>query len=469
MSFEQIKNYKVSAAVIFTAVTLALYLPFFIHTMSLRNLQLKNGENPRMVLPIYGSDSVGYGILADSLLQRGTLSLREVAPLIPDTFRTPGFPALLAIFKAVTGSYKYFPLLQIVFVIGTAMLVYKIGKVFSETAGTMAGLLYIFDPTVIFHALMVTSDTSFTFFLILSVYLLFFRRGEAVFFSAFDSGVLLGIATLIRPISTYLVIPLVLIYFFVLKSRSVDKKTILMSGWLFVASFILILAPWFVRNKLVADTWGLASVQSFNLFHYTIPEFVSFKRGVSPDDVRRELYGELNKRGVIQVDSAEIKNASTLNGISYQYLLSDPVGYVRWHTVKMVPFFLSSGIKNFFYIYNDVLHYKVYETSNENLTNFLMRGQFQQFFNVLRGQIFITTEHILLTIIFVLMFVPLLKRDKRIFVLLLLGIILYLALPTPPVAYSRFRIPAAPYMFILASLGFLMVKDLILVKIGRIK
>ncbi len=469
MNFSQIKNYKISILFIFTAMVLALYLPFFFHLLDLRELQINRGEGLHTVLPIYGSDSIGYGLLADNLLQNGSLAYGGDYLHKPDTFRTPGFPAVLAVFKAVSGSYKYFPLLQILFVVGTAFLIYKIGRKFTETVGVAAGLLYIFDPTTIFHALNVNSDISFAFFLIFSVYCLFFRDREISYFSVFDGGLLLAVATLIRPISMYLIVPLVLVYTFILKTKSVEKQIILKTVGLFIASFIIILAPWFVRNKLITDTWGLASVQSFNLFHYTIPEFVSFKRNVQPDDLRRELYVKAEREGVDSHDVDKIKNGSVLNSISYPYILSSPIGYAKWHVVKMTPFFFSSGFKNFFYIYNDILGYEVYKTNNENLTNYLMRGQFKKFSGVIGGQILITLEQIFWVIIFILMFIPLFKKDNRIYVLLLFGLILYLALPTVPVAYSRFRIPAAPYMFVLASCGFLLVKDLISVKIKRIK
>lgn len=455
INFSKIKNYKISVYVLISAIVFALYTPFFLHVLQLRQMQVVNHVDTRELLPIYGSDSIGYGLLADNLLTNGILSTDTKVPFRPDTFRTYGYPLMLAIFKFLFGSYEFFPLFQMILVVGTAFLIFGIGKrVFSEMVGLVAAILYIVDPTTILHTLMVASDVSFTFFLLASIYVLFFWGSERRYLPEVLSGLLLGFSVMVRPIATYL--PLIILpFFFYGKIDKLNKGDIVKGCAVFLFSFALVLVPWLVRNKEMSGVYGISSVKDYNLFHYTIPEFVSFKNNVAPDDIRRLLQAELKGAGGDPSDISSLSQGEAINKISHRYLLEDPIGYAKWHVVKMVPFFLSSGIKNFFYIYNSILGYSVYETSNLNLTNFLMRGQFGEFLGVLRGQLLITLEQIGLVLVFVLTVVPLVlySGPKRFYILLFLALIFYLALPTVPVAYSRFRIPAAPLIFLLASAG----------------
>ncbi|MFA6339056.1 MAG: glycosyltransferase family 39 protein [Candidatus Paceibacterota bacterium] len=453
MNWGEIKKRKMPVAIVLIVVTFLVYIPFFIFFLNVREDQLKNGEEPKTVLPVYGSDSIGYGILGNAILHKGVFSTSNESPYKPDTFRTPGYPLLLVAFIFLFGSYTFFPIVQILFVIGTAWLIFKIGlKLFSFWVGLIAALFFIIDPAVILHTLLILSDITFTFFLILSVYLMFFyeKKNPWIFFL---SGLSLAVATYIRPIAMF--VPFVILPFYLYLNWSHQWKTLLRNAGLFVAALILILSPWVVRNKIVSNTWGLSSVQSFNFFFYTMPEFLSFKEKVSPDDIRKKFFEEMAVKGVKPEDFSDLSVTSKMNEISYPYLKSNLPSYAVWHAVKMTPFFFSSGIKNFFYVYDDMIHYKAYETSNSNLTNFLMRGQFKNFFNVIKGQALITIEQLFWVFVFILMFVPLWIKEKRFYTLLLLALIFYLALPTVPVAYSRFRIPAAPFMFILAVEGFL--------------
>jgi 4-amino-4-deoxy-L-arabinose transferase-like glycosyltransferase len=448
-------------------ITLTAYLPFFGHILNLRDIQINNNEDVREVLPIFGSDSIGYGLLADSMIEQHSFSGSSDPLAKPDTFRTPGYPAILAVFKYIFGSYKYFPLVQILFTILTAIFIYKIGtKIFSESIALIASLLYVLDPNTIWHTLTILSDIPFALFLILSLYYLFFSDFKNQYWASVLGGLFLGIATLIRPISMFMPLFFLPIYFYINKDTRLVKD-ILKNSALFLGVFVIILVPWYVRNKQVSGVWGISSVKDFNFFHYTMPEYLSFKRGVMPDDIRNMFYAELEKKGVDPRDAASLSNNAVLNEIALPYLKEDIFGYGKWHAVKMIPFFLSSGIKNCFYIYNAILGYTVYETNNSNLTNFLMRGEFGQFFRVLKGQFLITAEQFFWLFICLAMLIPLLYKKKRAEVLLLLVLIFYLALPTVPVAYARFRIPAAPFMLILATVGLTMTKDYFISRLAK--
>ncbi len=469
MNWSEIKKCKLPFPVVLVFITLALYLPFWLHLLDLRSIQLANKEDPGTVLPVYGTDSIGYTRLADSLIERHIFSGLPGNPPKLDTFRTIGYPGMIALFQFIFGSNEYFPFVQVVFAILTAVLTYEIGrKVFSEEVGMIAALFYIFDPNTIFHSLTLLSDVPFTFFLILSVYCLFFWDTKRVYLADFAGGALLGFATLVRAISTFMPILIIPLYFYLNWGKR-SARDIVKSLAIFSISFLAILTPWLIRNHIVSGEWGVSSVKDFNFFHYSIPEYLAYKRGVTPDDIRRMLYAELKQKGVDPEDAASLNNIPILNSISHPYLWQNLPGYAVWHVFKLTPFFLSSGIKNFFYSYNDVLHYTVYATSNANLTDFLLHRDFAGFLGVLKSQLLISLEQIFWVAVFLLMFVPFTDKKRRPYVILMLGLIFYLALPTVPVAYSRFKVPAAPYMYMLAIAGLFMIKEYLRTRLSKAK
>ncbi len=461
--FKKVKiNPKILFIVIFTALIYFLIWASFLH---LSNLQIMNGRDDGFILPVYGSDSVGYVVLADNILNNQVFSGSQIVPYLPDTFRTPGYPLLLAGFKAIFGSYALFPLLQILMVLGTAFLIYKIGaKLFSEVIGFAATFLYILDPNTIFHTLVLLSDIPYVFFLLLAVYFIFFSEWKKFYILNLAGGIFLGLTTLIRPISMFLLI-LLLPFYFLAKRNRFSAQNILAGAAILIVGYSLMVAPWMIRNKAVAGVWGISSVGAFNLFHYNIPEFLSFKYGITPDEARLSLQEKLGD--VSPRDIAKLSNSELLNDISLRYLKEDTIGYAKFHLIKTIPFFFSSGIKNFFAFYNDIQGYNTFQVTTVNMTNLLFRRQIKEFMSALKSAPLIALENFSWLFIATFAFIPTFFSQKnRWLMLMFLFIIFYFAILTGPVAYSRFRLPASPFLFLLAAGGFLIIWNSLLFRLN---
>src|SRR3989338_10885005 len=69
-----------------------------------------------------GVDQTEFAYLAENLLAKHTFTLSNETPHIPETWRTPGYPAFIAFWLLITKSYMPVMLAQILIVALTAIL-----------------------------------------------------------------------------------------------------------------------------------------------------------------------------------------------------------------------------------------------------------------------------------------------------------------------------------------------------------
>jgi 4-amino-4-deoxy-L-arabinose transferase-like glycosyltransferase len=423
----------------------------------LHRIESDRGMRASAQLPVYGSDSAGYVLIANNILEYGAFSYQDSEPYLPDSFRTPGYPALLAISKKVTGSFVPIIFLQILFVLGTCTLLYLMGRsLFGEVVGYGAAFLYLLDPTTIFHTLVYLSDISFAFLFLLATYLFFFWKPKKEFLVPLFSGLVLGASTLVRPISFY--IPPVFLFFGFLFSflKGWSKKVWLdfaKSAFLFLVAYSIVVAPWLVRNKIDFGVAQISSVQSFNLFFYNVPEFLSFTHGNSPDFYRAILQKDAGD--LSNTDSVSLVHSAQLQSIALRYIKAEPFAYAKFHLIKMAPFYLSSGLKSFFVSYNDMVGQQIFHTNEGNITNLLAAGKIHAFLSELAVQPFVAFEQIFWVALLFLCSCSFFEKKNRSYFFLFVTLALYFGIATGPVAYARFRIPAEPFLLLLAGGGML--------------
>ncbi len=407
-------------------------------------------------------------LLYSSLISIFSSSSAE--PLVPDSFTMPLYPVLLSVFTVLFGSLRFFPFLQMIFAGLSAFLIFLLGKkFFSEKVGLFAAMLFILDPTVIFHSLIIMTDITYVFLLVLSIWLLFATRAKNAYVGNFAAGIFLGLSMLTRVVSMFLIFLIIPMYFFA-KMRETGWRKTLLQILVIVFAYSLVLVPWVIRNKEVSGVWGIASEKSANLFHYYVPDFLSFRDGISVDTARDILIADFGKKiGTAQAqDFGSLANSSAAQEVALRYIENDPFGYAKFHLIKTAPFFLSSGIKNFFVSYNDMLGFIALPTNGGNMTDLLFHGKFRQFAREIQVQPFVTLEEIYWAIVFVSMLISVVFSKNKFYAISFFILVLYFALLTGSIAYSRFRLPALPFMLILACEGFLLFKNKLTHSIIRI-
>jgi 4-amino-4-deoxy-L-arabinose transferase-like glycosyltransferase len=177
--------------------------------------------------------------------------------------RTPGYPWLVA-FAIVAGGEDLRSLVFLQHVLGvvTAGLTFALGRLaftparVGRSVGLVAGLLIALNGGLILSEHSVMTEALFVPLVVgtLTALVAALRTGSLALFGL--AGLLLGLATLTRPVAQILVpiIPLAAL----LVSRS-WRPTLLRTG-VALAGFALMMAPWVVRSAIEQDSAGVGSL-----------------------------------------------------------------------------------------------------------------------------------------------------------------------------------------------------------------
>lgn len=423
---------------IIIAVSLCVYLPII---FGLINLKDKN-------LPFVGSDAVEYFKLSESILHGGFYTQDNINH---EVFRTPGYPILLAISKGIFQTYWSIIFIQLLCTIGISILIYKICKRFlSDKWSIFAAILFLIEPSVIVYTITAASDIPFTFLFILSIYLIFFRNIS--YLNSVLSGLLLGSATLIRPISLYF-IPIVLILCFVFNFKKEKYTKLILNLVILIIFSSLILLPWLIRNNKLFHKVTLSSLPSYNLFHYNLPEYYSYTKNINPEEARNILKQDLSFKVVNDDELRRGEYIDVLGDISSKHIKDDFWGYTRFHIVKTIPFFISSSIKNAFVMKDAILGITESNIEYHNISGEILKGNIMEVFRILKSEWLYFVERMIWGILLVLALSSIFIKDNRKISILFITIIMYFAILTGPVSYVRYRLPIQPFLMVLAMIS----------------
>ena len=170
----------------------------------------------------------------------------------------PGYSLFLAAILAVTeGSTAAAMLVQHLLGLAAGLLVYLIGRrLFGPLVGLVAALLTVLDVELALYEHAVMTETLFTILLVGAIGLLVFGVVRYPWQAAAGFGLILGLATLVRPVGLPLPLVLLLVPVAVSFSKRLQLTTIAVAGT------ALILLPVMLWNARTYGQFGLtASLQ----------------------------------------------------------------------------------------------------------------------------------------------------------------------------------------------------------------
>lgn len=203
-------------------------------------------------------DSVGYGRLAEGILQHGELRELDGTPILK---HMPALPLIIAVNFSSFGTVQPFMLFQILFLfLSLFFLLDRIRGQFPSIAVVAVPILIAVHPQTIKHSAGVMSDLLYGSILLWVVFLLWKRLpGYRDFLLA---GVVLGVAVYVRESAFPLMLGTGLAY--VIK----DRRCYLGPAILMGCTFLAVLSPWVVRNYLVAGKLIPLTAKSWDMFYY---------------------------------------------------------------------------------------------------------------------------------------------------------------------------------------------------------
>lgn len=208
-----------------------------------------------------------------------------------DLYRSPGYPVFLAVVFGLVGEdYAAVAFVQLAMAIGVSLILFALGRMFwSPRVGYVAALLYALTPNAILWALSILSDTLFVFLV----------TGAAASLGAFLwkrqvkwavlSGLLVGVATLTRPIGVVLV-PLWIVLLVLLAAKPFRRGRA--AAWAslgFGGMALLLVVGWAFRNQQVHGQFTVSPIDTWNLGTYSAPYTLARAEGISEDEARERI------------------------------------------------------------------------------------------------------------------------------------------------------------------------------------
>ncbi|HEY4516887.1 MAG TPA: glycosyltransferase family 39 protein [Candidatus Paceibacterota bacterium] len=422
--------------------------------------------------PIIQGDSMRYAEWADNLITYHAYQDNAGLPLrsVP-----PAYPGLLAVSKALTGSFAPLVFMQILFAALAVALIYKMARTLLPVPyAVVPAIVYALDPMAVFTDSAALTDGLFSALLVCVVYLTFFQlftRGrELVRWGLI--GLLLGVLTMIRPIAQFLVVVFPAMYLVRtwMDGHQSDSSRLKMIAVCALA-FALVVVPWMVRNKIVHDSFEISIIGTHNLLTNNVKGFLGWRAFAEsghpmPAILAMRHFGDPVFEAVEERIAGDLARAtppgksyvSYEGGLAINYIFHDPIRYAYFHGVNTIPFFLSSSIASYGQI---VRQLRDNEGFSESVTLSLLGtlGELRHPSNFHAWALALWSlapkaleiSWWLLVALLALIALVLRRRDSTI--LLCAVLVLYFAVLTGPMSNSRYRIPAEPYLVMLAAAG----------------
>lgn len=404
-----------------------------------RGLQAENVFSPE------GTDAHEYVSLAQTLVSSQRYAMYSDSP--PEYFRSPGYPMFIAPILYVTDSMVVLIIAQILLVSVSAVFIYKIGaELFSQWVGLTATIVFVLDPAVITTALATLTEPLFIALLLGTTWVLLREHSTR---NVILAGVLMGALILTRPVGIFLA-PLfvcLLIY-----KENKDLKTILIRSAAFVGVSVVVFVPWMIRNVYLSGHFSLSSISTYNMLFYNVVEF-EVQKGAPKTEFIKGLQERLGSNSDFELRSFDY--AAEEQALIHEYLTGHVFSYALFHLTKTAPFFLGSSL--------DVAERHLFGLGlldrepgpSANISGLLISGDVEGVMSLMREHFWITGERIcwlLLTILALSLPVVLFfKKDSRAAIALLFSLLILLfAILAGPVSHPRYRIPAEPFLLILA-------------------
>jgi 4-amino-4-deoxy-L-arabinose transferase-like glycosyltransferase len=273
-----------------------------------------------------GGDTPDYWALAEQPLS--SYSTLDGALYELGLRRPPGYPILLAIVRWVAGGVAGAALLQALFGVATiAATIALARRLLGMREAALAGWWLALEPLHAIESSILLTEIPFSLALVLSVFAVWKGvNGELSGFGWWASaGLLLALATLIRPITLYLpllVCPLVAIG----GGRRLGSRAGSVGAVVLFVSFALPVGLWMARNASVSGVVTVSTIQGLNLARYRAHGALMEGKGIAAVEAARQIDSLVNARLPAGANPAVRSRVQTSVGI--EVILDEPIGYL---------------------------------------------------------------------------------------------------------------------------------------------
>lgn len=346
--------------------------------------------------------------------------------------RTPGYPLLIAAFRPFFGDQAFFPV-NLLCLFGTVFFALKLARRLKIRPRVTVLLLFLLSPGLITCTVSALTEVPFAAFLTAGLYLLLL--GNPIM-----AGLSLSLATLIRPAGIYLfVIPALWLLW---------KQRRLLPVLVFALAANLLPAAWMMRNYVRFGSPVFSTLGGHYLLEYKAGSYLSWRDNVPWP----EMVARLNRQ--IDAKASPIERNRQADALSKKILRANAAGFILWAPRNWI-YFLMPDI-------TPLLERTQLTVGNRGTLDILRRqgpiAAIRFYFADHPAAALLTVCYSLFYLLTLALLPPgifhLWKSGQQTTVVLLLAVIVYLWLiPTGNLDW-RFRMPAAPLLFIFIAAGY---------------
>jgi 4-amino-4-deoxy-L-arabinose transferase-like glycosyltransferase len=400
----------------------------------------------------YSPDSGLYIDLATNMVKFGVFSLSPGAPFVPEIFRTPGYPAFLALLEILGMESPYWAVFwQELIYAGCILMFYQYGRTIFGNKITRIGVIFLLlEPGGLTYPKLLLSETLFLPFFMGGVLAigLYLRDLNWRYLAA--AGILMGLGAIIRPAILYL--PLVIALTLAVFDWKDSKRWL--HGGILVLSFVLIISPWLIRNQYHFGKMMMTGQQSNMFSNYHVPLVWESVKGI-PFDEGRELSREQVRNAVAKQEKLLGRSLSRVEVFNLQQkialheLAKHPLIYAMHWTFGMLKTINGVNLTEFYHAFRlriDRLHFFQVESTNfaEKVYIFLKHQDVIVLLAVL--------VRVVIAVFALLGALQIIKKRDCFLWIMMLANFYFICVPGP-MGYSRFRFPVEVFWFIQAYYG----------------
>lgn len=290
-------------------------------------------------------DSIQYLTLAENLAEQGVFSQSFFQPFVPDLQRTPGYPVFLMVMGRIPVLILVVQHL-LVLLTGWILFLSMRDLVQLKTARNVA-LLWLLVPYPMLMASMILSESLFLVLMAGAVAFMLRYMVSGGWKYAFATGILMGLATLVRPTglaliwTTAIYLLLDMVWGLWKKKEMVPRFIGALVG---AGSLALVLVPWMIRNGEVAGRYELSSMGEMGMIYGRLGGLSAQQNGTPEEEHYLYMQGDSIASQTIGLQSVReyysVKQGHEwelhpreVGGITVSYFLDHPLDAV-WFQMR---------------------------------------------------------------------------------------------------------------------------------------
>lgn len=367
--------------------------------------------------------------------------------------RVPLYPTFLTLIHLLSDSLFFVLIIQNLLGLSVIFIAYLIGKEFSAKIGIISAILTGLNLNMSLYSNQILTEALFypLFFFFIYIFIKSTKSTSKKYLTAM--AVLLGVCTLIRPVTMYL--PIFMVAYFIFWGNIGGKLDRIKYSCVFLIVFCLTISPWLYRNYNIYGHPKLETQGGIGLIGWYIPEIARYEEKI-------DLSTAVNKYNNIWKEQAATLPANVKED---PFLLDKEArrfafDYIRNASLTSIVKAWAGGVvKNLaapvsvelaYILQMDWSHFYEAKGSSiiEQAINFI-------FYNKNKLYSFLLISGILLTLLFrisqIVGAVIIFKKNKRILFVCIM-IITYFLMVNGPIGYAKYRLPFEAILVLLSAI-----------------